>query len=61
MRFTLLLKTSGHFWKRACNGTMNSLGIAENVHKGVFHMKLEVAHNITLDSFLEEQDTYLTI
>lgn len=61
MRFTLLLKTGGHFWKHAYNGTMNSLGIAENVHVGVFRMKLEVAHDITVDSFLAEQDTYLTI
>lgn len=61
MSFTLILNNSGHFRKRACNGTMNSLGIAENVHMGVFHVKLEVAHDITLDSFLGEQDTYLTI
>lgn len=60
MRFTLILKNSGHFWKRACNGTMNSLGIAENVHMGVFYIK--VAHDITtLDSFLGERGTYLTI
>lgn len=61
MSFTLISNNSGHFRKRACSGTMNSLGISENVHMGVFHLKLEVAHDITLDSFLGEQDTYLTI
>lgn len=61
MRFTLILKNSGHFRKCACNGTMNSLGIAEKVHMGVFHMKLEVAYDIIVDGFLGKQDIYLTI
>lgn len=37
------------------------LGIAENVHMGIFHMISGVSHDITLHHILGEHDTYLTI
>lgn len=37
------------------------LGIAENVHMGIFHMISGVSHDITLHHISREHDTYLTI
>ena len=63
MRFALISKNmdTSENGNGTCSGATNSLVISENVHVGLFHMLLEVSHDITLDRILGEQDTYLTI
>ena len=39
----------------------NSLGIAGNIHVGNVHMKLGVAHGVTLGRSLGGHSRYLTI